>query len=134
MLTATLKVVFNADEYGDLKVDQAVVKIVGQPVSSAGWYGGMRELIWGNIPFNDATVFCATIVDTIDTPCSVEMTTSDSEKWANASFSDAENLLTYKAVRNAVKAGDLIFAAEGSPVEGYQPGETDPPSDQHPLE
>jgi len=132
MLTATLKVVFNADEYSDRVVDQAIVAIVGQSVSAAGWYGGMRELVWNNIPFNDATAFSAAIVETIDTPCSVEMTTTDSEKWANASFSNAENLLTYKAVRNAVKAGDLVFAAEGT--EDYQPGVTDPPSDQHPAQ
>jgi len=147
MLTATLKVVFNAenDTGATTRTDKAVVAIVGQPVDACGWYGGMRELMWNDIPFEDATHYTARIAEVIDTPCSVELTTSDPEKWANASFSDAENLLTYKAVRAAVKAGDLIFSTEGTPVsdnggetdfpntEAYEPGKHDPPSDQHPA-
>jgi hypothetical protein len=140
MLTTTLKVVFNATEQEDAtsnsRVDKAIVAIVGRPVNACGWYGGMRELMWSNIPFDEAATFSAKIAETIDAPCSVEMTTSDPEKWANTSFSNAENLLTYKAVRNAVKSGDLVFSTEGSPVgdtEDYQPGVTDPPSDQHPV-
>ena len=144
MLLSSLKVVFCGEEDADLKsttsTAKAILAIVGQPVDACGWYGGMRELLWTNIPYDSAVVFARKIAEAVSTPCSVEVTTSDAEKWANSPLSDASALLTYKAVREAVKSGARAFAGrfpsssemDFSDIEDYEPGRDTPPGANFP--
>lgn len=150
MASATLKVVYlvgtatvedakHQYENTQKRADETLEGIMGRSADSGAWISCWREATWNDVDEKDAFVFSELIRDQLQLPVMTEITTT-------AGMDDlptrkAELYLTEKAVRMALAGADIFHSAvetgEDEPVtkdiHQFQPGVTEPLSDQFPA-